>query len=271
MSQAINPKGARKYLPGFRPSDWLAAYFGSSVGQKVLVAITGLSLSTFVLFHMIGNLKMFSGRDGINAYAEFLKHDLGVLIWVARGGLVATISIHLFLTLRLALRLKAARPIGYYKQKTAQASPQSLYMIWTGLVTAAFIAFHLAHYTLGYVHDAGVEGGNRVNYMDLRDDKGRHDVYSMVISGFSTPWISALYIVCQVLLFLHLTHGIPSSLQTLGLVGRRFTPAARMLGYGIASLVLAGNLAIVIAVWTGTLDYEKPSPGTEPKLKLTRG
>jgi len=262
MSQAINPKGARKYLPGARPSDWVADYLGSSVGQKVLVAITGLSLTTFVLFHMIGNLKMFSGRDSINAYAEFLKHDLGVLIWVARAGLAGTLAIHLFTTIRLKLKTKAARPVGYFMQKTAQASPQSKLMLSTGLVTAAFIAFHLAHFTFGYVHDAGVDGGARVNYMDLKDDEGRHDVYSIVISGFSTPWISALYIVCQILLFLHLTHGIPSSLQTLGLVGRRFTPAARALGYGLATVVLLGNLAIIVAVWTG---YLPPVSG------LTRG
>ena len=128
-------------------------------------------------------------------------------------------------------------------------------MLLTGLVVGAFTIFHLAHYTFGVVHGAELPDGRVVSYMDLRDDHNRHDVYGMVIAGFTTWWISAIYIAAQVLLFLHLNHGIPSSLRTLGLIGRRFEPAARLLGYAVAGTVVAGNLAIVIAVWSG---YLKP-------------
>jgi succinate dehydrogenase / fumarate reductase, cytochrome b subunit len=252
MSQAINPKGARVYLSGSRALDWATSYLGSTIGNKILVAITGLSLVTFVLFHMIGNLKMFSGRESINDYAYFLKHSLGALIWVARAGLLGTFALHLMLTIRLRFKSKAARPIGYHTSKIAQATPQSRVMLSTGLVIAAFTVFHLAHYTFCLIHPVSVQG-IETNYAQLTH-QGKHDVYSMVVFGFSTPWISALYIVTQLILFIHLTHGIPSSLQTLGLAGRRFTRLAVLLGYAVAGTVFAGNLAIIIAVWAGYLE-----------------
>jgi succinate dehydrogenase / fumarate reductase, cytochrome b subunit len=249
---AINPKGPRVYPPGATPTDWLTTYLTSSVGQKILVGFTGISLVGFVFFHMIGNLKMFSGQESINKYAHFLKHDLGVLIWIARAGLLGLFALHLFLAIKLKLMSKKARPIAYANQLSAQASIASKTMIWTGLVTLAFVIFHLAHFTFGYVHEAEVASSSGVvvktNYLNL-EHKGYHDVYSMVKAGFETPWISVLYIVCQLLLFIHLSHGITSSLQTLGLVGKRFTPAAKALGWGLAATIFVGNLAIVVAVW----------------------
>ncbi len=250
---AINPKGARKYADGTGPLAWNQAYLGSSVGQKILVAVTGVALVGFLVGHMIGNLKMFSGRESINAYASFLKHDLGVLIWIARAGLVVLFVTHLVFTIRLQRRAKAARPIGYQMQVAAQASAASKSMLYTGLVVGAFLAFHLAHYTLGLVHGAELSDGRIVNYGELIDAKGHHDVYTMVIAGFTTWWISALYLVAQALLFVHLSHGIPSSLRTLGLLGRRFEPAAQALGIAIAGAILLGNFAIVLAVWTKVL------------------
>ena len=251
---AINPKGVRQYAAGTGPSAWNTAYLGSSVGQKILVALTGAGLVTFLVFHMIGNLKMFGGRDSINAYASFLKHDIGAFIWIARGGLLAIFVTHLFLAIRLHLRAKAARPVGYQMMRTAQARTASRSMLLTGLVILAFTAFHLAHYTFGLAHGAEVNG-TTINYMDLRDAEGRHDVYAMVIAGFTTWWISALYLVAQVLLYLHLSHGIASSLRTLGLVGRRFERAAWILGNAVAAVIVLGNIAIVVAVWSG---YLKP-------------
>jgi succinate dehydrogenase / fumarate reductase cytochrome b subunit len=228
--------------------NWVETYLRSTVGRKILVALTGLGLATFVVFHMIGNLKMFSGPESINHYASFLKHDLGALIWIARGGLLAIFAVHLFLTIRLKMRSAMARPVGYSYVQTAQATAASKSMIWTGIVIGAFVVYHLAHFTFGLTHEA-----DGVNYLELRDSEGRHDVYRMVIAGFSAWHISLLYIVAQVLLFVHLSHGIQSALITLGLVGRRFGKAAKMLGLAVAGTILLGNLAIVLAVWTGFL------------------
>ncbi len=253
---AINPKGPRVYPAGSKPTDWLTMYLTSSVGQKILVGITGIGLVGFVFFHMIGNLKMFSGQESINKYAHFLKHDLGVLIWIARAGLLGLFSLHLFLAIKLKLMSKRARPIAYANQLSAQASIASKTMIWTGVVTLAFVVFHLAHFTFGLVHEVELTdktgkftGLGTTNYLSLVDKSGYHDVYSMVKAGFETPWISVLYIVCQLLLFIHLSHGITSSLQTLGLVGKRFTPAAKALGWGLAATIFTGNIIIVVAVW----------------------
>ena len=250
---ASNPKGARIYAAGAGPLAWNQAYLGSSVGQKVLVALTGIGLVAFLVVHMIGNAKVFSGRDSINAYAHFLKHDIGAFIWIARGGLLAIFAVHLYLAIRLQLRAKAARPIAYRMMRSSQARTASKSMLLTGLVVLAFAVFHLAHYTFGLIKGAEVDG-QVVNYLDLRDAEGRHDVYTMVIAGFGTWWISALYLVAQAILYLHLSHGIASSLRTLGLVGRRFERAAWYLGNAIAAVIVLGNVAIVIAVWSKFLN-----------------
>lgn len=269
---AINPKGPRVNVRGNTPLAWADTFLTSTVGQKLLVGATGIALVGFLVFHMAGNLKMFSGPEAMNEYAHFLKHAIGVWLWVARGGLLLLFLTHLFLAVRLRLKAGAARPVGYRVVKPAQATLQAKTMLWTGVVILLFTVYHLLHFTLGLVHPATVNAppddyltqrvseqlaernmapGSAVNYLDLRDDHGHHDAYAMVLAGFRTPYISAIYLVCQVLLFVHLSHGIQASLQTLGLVGRRFTPLARLLGWATAAVVFAGNVAIVVAVWGG--------------------
>ncbi len=255
-SAAIHPKGSRQTRGRSGALAWMEDYLASSVGQKILVAITGLSLAVFVVFHMIGNLKMFSGAESVNRYAYFLKHDLGALIWVARAGLLTGFLLHVFIAIRLKMRAAAARPISYVCQKHAQATLASTTMIWTGLVVGAFIAFHLAHFTFAWIHDVpSSDGRSTTNYLDLKfalpDGREIHNVYAMVVSGFTTPWIVAIYLIAQVILFVHLSHGIQSALNTLGIVGKRFTCAAKLLGYAVASVIFIGNVAIVVAVMTG--------------------
>lgn len=269
---AINPKGPRAYTRGNSPLAWADTFLTSTVGQKLLVGLTGILLVGFLVFHMAGNLKMFSGPEAMNEYAHFLKHSIGVWLWVARGGLLLLFMTHLFLALRLRLRAGAARPVGYRVMRSAQASVQAKTMLWTGVVILLFTVYHLLHYTFGLVHPATANAppddyltqrvteqlarqnlapGSAVNYLDLRDDHGHHDAYAMVLAGFRTPYIAAIYLVGQVLLLVHLSHGIQASLQTLGLVGRRFTPAARVLGWLIAGTTFVGNVLIVAAVWAG--------------------
>jgi succinate dehydrogenase / fumarate reductase cytochrome b subunit len=271
---AVNPKG-RLLTRGQSARNWAQTYLTTTVGRKVLVALTGTGLTLFVIFHMAGNLKMLPGgppsQEAMNSYAHFLKHDLGVWLWAARGGLFALIVLHLGLALFLHRRSAAARPIGYTAFRPAQATGASRTMVLTGLVIGAFIVFHLAHYTFGavkpavfevpvYVFDASVEGGKRlvppgepVPYLDLRDGSDRHDVYNMAIAGFRNPFVSAFYIVAQILLFFHLSHGVPSAFQTLGLKSRRFANAIWGIGVAVAAVVLLGNLAIILTVWTGSI------------------
>lgn len=248
-----HPKGPVEAKPDRGAVPFVWAFFDSSVGAKITVALTGLGLVLFTIFHMIGNLKVFQGPEAINNYAHFLKHDLGILIWLARAGLLAIFVLHLTLAIRLTLRSRAARPTPYAHPGSVQATISSRTMIWSGIVVGLFVLFHLAHFTFGWIHGAEIEPGKVVSYMDLKV-KGNHDkadVYSMVVAGFRTPWLSILYIVAQFVLFAHLMHGVQSSFQTLGLKNMRFRQAVRILGFTIATLILVGNVAIVFGVWFG--------------------
>jgi succinate dehydrogenase cytochrome b subunit len=234
--------------------DWLKPFVTSSVGMKATTAVTGLLLTGFVIIHLIGNLKLFAGRDAINGYARFLK-DLGPFLWVARGGLLTVFAVHVYLALTLALRARAARPVRYQHPATIQASTGSVTMPWTGLVILAFVIFHLAHFTFGWVKTtpATNAGGEIVqaNYLSLVDPQQRHDVYSMMVAGFRDPVISILYLVAMGFLFVHLSHGIGSVFQTLGLNTPRLQPFISRLSWTLAFLIVAGNVLIVVAVWCG--------------------
>jgi succinate dehydrogenase / fumarate reductase cytochrome b subunit len=221
----------------------------STVGSKILVAVTGTLLTGFVIVHLVGNLKMFEGAASINAYAVTLKSNSAIL-WGMRLGLLTVFLIHLVLALLLVKKAYAARPVGYAYPNTIQASWTSRLMPLTGIMILLFVIFHIAHYTVGVVHTAP----DGVNYLDLHDPADpahRHDVYRMVIAGFSTPWISIVYIVAQFLLMLHLAHGIGSVFQTLGLNTQRTQAFFACFSWTVAALIFLGNCAIVIGVWSG--------------------
>jgi succinate dehydrogenase / fumarate reductase cytochrome b subunit len=207
---------------------------------------------------MIGNLKLFQGPEAINHYADFLKHDIGVLLWIARVGLLAIFVLHLSLAIRLKLRSSAARPVPYQFPRSVQASVESRTMIWSGVIILVFTLFHLAHYTFGYVSGVTVMNLSTGemeyrNYLDLKDAKGRHNVYEMMIAGFKQPVIAIFYLLSQIVIFFHLRHGIPSTFQTLGLKNGRFRGAIDGLGLAIALTILFGNCAIVLAVLFGSV------------------
>jgi len=267
-----HPKGPAKPRKGPDARAFGAALLDSTVGAKILVALTGTGLVGFVVFHMIGNLKVLQGPDAINGYAYFLKHDLGALIWIARGGLLLLFVLHLALALRLKLRSVAARPVPYQVYRPAQAGLASRTMVYTGVVVGLFTLFHLAHYTFGWVKPAvfdvsviaavgpndelrEVPAGTAVPYLALRDrkDARKHDVYEMTVSGFSNPWMIGIYLVAQVVLFVHLRHGIPSVFQTLGIKNARLRGGIDVLGLLIALTILVGNVALVVAVQLGWL------------------
>jgi succinate dehydrogenase / fumarate reductase cytochrome b subunit len=226
---------------------WLAPYLRSTVGAKIIVAVTGALLLGFVIAHLAGNLQMFAGPKKINEYAKFLK-DLGPMLWAARIGLLVVFLTHVLVSLGLKKRSLDARPIGYVRPTTIQATFASLTMVQTGLLVFLFIAYHIAHFTLGWTHTA-----NGTPYYELRDpaDASIHDVYRMTIAGFTSAPISLLYLAAQVVLFIHLSHGIASAFQTLGLNTPRTAGFFRWLGYTVAGAILIGNCSIVLAVWLG--------------------
>jgi succinate dehydrogenase / fumarate reductase cytochrome b subunit len=231
-----------------------AAPMVSTIGGKVVMALTGLGLLGFVFFHMLGNLQIFLGQDAVNKYAKFLK-DQGALLWVARIGLLTLFLLHIVIAIRLKMHSLAARPIPYYFRNTIKATLSSRTMVMTGLVILAFVLFHLAHFTLGLVQEANVvnpRGEPQVkNFLDLRDGQGRPDVYSMTIYGFMSPYVTITYVVAMLILGFHLRHGIASLFQTLGFRHPRYTSWIERLGAVLMAVIVIGNCSMPLAVLFG--------------------
>jgi succinate dehydrogenase / fumarate reductase cytochrome b subunit len=213
----------------------------TSLGSKVLVALSGLGLAGFVLFHMLGNLQVFEGANALNSYAAFLR-EMPILLWTARLGLLGVVSVHIGLAIRLVMRNRRARPVGYEVRDYRQASAASRTMALTGGLLLLFIIFHLLHLTLGVVDSS---------FTDRLDAQGRRDVFSKVIHAFQNPLFVVLYLAGQMVLGFHLSHALSSSLQTLGIEHPILDRLFRGAGPVVALLIVAGNMAIILAVALG--------------------
>ncbi|MCB9473626.1 MAG: succinate dehydrogenase cytochrome b subunit [Candidatus Delongbacteria bacterium] len=216
---------------------WFTTFRSSSIGRKLLMALTGLALLLFLLGHMAGNLQFFAGADTLNAYAAALRHNI-YLLWGIRGTLLLIFLVHVISAIQLTLANRAARPEPYAVQKPLQSTFASRTMFLSGLVVLGYIVFHLAHLTVGVV---GPEHRLQV---------GSHvpDAYANVVAGFSNPLIAGLYILSMVVLFFHLSHGAQSALQTLGFNHPKYTPMVRGLLLGLVFLICAGFISIPLAV-----------------------
>jgi succinate dehydrogenase / fumarate reductase cytochrome b subunit len=216
----------------------------TNLGAKALMAVTGLLLLLFVLGHMVGNLQVFAGPEKLNAYAAFLK-GLGPLLWIVRLGLLALLVVHVWAAVIVTRRSREARPVPYESKRNLRTSYAARTMLGSGLVILAFVIYHLMHFTLGAYDPAGAFG--------KLDASGRADVYGMVIAGFRHVPTSIAYVVAQVILCLHISHGTSSLLQTLGLRGDRCRCVADAAGPIVASIVFVGNLSMPLAVGTGLI------------------
>ena len=217
------------------------AFWNSSIGKKIVVAVTGIFLVLFLLGHMAGNLLLFAGRDAINEYAEFLHHMLhGAGIWFVRIGLLVLLGLHVAATISLTRQNKAARKDAYAHEATVQASRSSRMMIISGLIILAFIIFHILHFTIRVDE-------NLANMKDPSHPE-RHDVYGMVIKGFEVPLVSIFYIVAISLLCSHLSHGIASIFQTLGMRSRKTEKPIKGLSWAITIVLWIGFLIIPLTI-----------------------
>jgi succinate dehydrogenase / fumarate reductase cytochrome b subunit len=211
-------------------------FWQSTNGKKVVMAVTGVIMFGFVVGHMLGNLQMYEAPEHINAYGHFL-HNLGELLWLERGLMLLAIALHITATIQLALRSKAARPVGYARRQAINSSYASRTMYWSGPIVLAFLIFHLLQFTAGYLHpQAQFVAG---------------DVYHNVVSGFQVWWVSAWYIFAVSLLGLHLRHGLWSMFQSVGLGHPRLTPYLRTAARVIAILIVLGYISIPISVFLG--------------------
>jgi succinate dehydrogenase / fumarate reductase cytochrome b subunit len=218
--------------------------FRSTLGRKIIMAVTGFALFGFVIAHMIGNLQVYLGPGPINAYGEALRHLLhGAGLWIARGGLLVCAALHVWSAASLTLQNRAARPQGYRAQLWQDSTYASRTMRWSGVIVLAFIVYHLLHFTVGSVHPNFVSG----------------DVYHNLVVGFRAPLVSGFYILAMLLLGMHLYHGVWSMLQTLGLSHPRYNNLRHAFATFVAAAVLFGNVSMPLAVLTGVIDEARPS------------
>ncbi len=226
------------------PSNPLAALWGTMVGKKVVMAATGIVLVGFVIAHMLGNLKIFLGAQGIDAYAAFLRtmgeplFPYSVLLWVVRIVLLTCVALHITAAVQLTRMSRAARPHGYDTKESIATTYAARTMRWSAVILVLFIVYHLLHLT------GGVVGFQPGQFRDL-------SVYHNVVAGFSVWYVSLFYIVAMACLCLHLDHGIWSLLQTLGWNNARTTSTLRTLSRGVALAVFVGFISVPVAVLAG--------------------
>jgi succinate dehydrogenase / fumarate reductase cytochrome b subunit len=222
----------------------ILTFYRSALGKKAVMAVTGILLFGFVLGHMLGNLKLYQGPEKLNGYAEWLREvgspllPHGGLLWIARIVLLGAVGLHVLSAYQLTRMSWKARPEDYQRRSVVQATYASRTMRWGGVTLALFILYHLAHFTWGWAHGDFVSG----------------DVYHNVVAGFGIWWVSGIYIAANLMLGLHLYHGLWSMFQTLGWhqAGnphdwrRRFSLA-------FALLITIGNVSLPVAVLSGVV------------------
>ena len=218
-----------------------AAYWNSSIGKKLVVALTGLAMVLFLAAHLTGNMLIYAGKEAFDEYARFL-HEAGhgALIWVARLGLLVVLVLHVWATILLTRENKAARQ-QYEFQATIQASKSSRIMIWSGLTVLAFIVFHILHFTV------------RTN--SHLAEIAKESPYKMVIAGFSGGFLQVLvvlfYVVAMTLLCSHISHGVASMFQTLGFRSKKSAGLIRSISLGYAAVIWLGFVSIPVAIMLG--------------------
>ncbi len=222
----------------------LSALYRSSVGKKIIVAITGIILILFVIGHLLGNLQIFIGPDWINGYSQHLR-DLGPLLWLIRGFLFITVVLHIYFTILLAIENRHARPEQYIDRRYVKATFASRHMVMSGLIVLVFIIYHLAHFTIRVT--------DRRFGLLKADPLGHYDVYSMMVYGFQNYFVSGFYVLGLFLLALHLSHGSSSFFQSLGLNDKKLMPRLAVAGRIFAWLLFAGYTSIPVAILLGLI------------------
>jgi len=222
------------------------AFCHTMVGKKVVMAVTGIVLILFVIAHMLGNLKIYSGPDEINAYSRFLREvgipelAYGQLLWVVRIILLACVGLHITAAIQLSRMSWAARPLAYSAKRNVETTFAARMMRWGGALLVAFVVFHLLHLTAGAV---GFRAGQ---FKELA-------VYQNVVAAFAVWPIALFYVLAMGALCLHLYHGIWSMLQTLGWNTARNQTTLKILSRVIAIVVFLGFSSVPVSVFAGWL------------------
>src|SRR6266702_1428154 len=218
----------------------------SSLGKKYIMAVSGFMLFLFVLGHLAGNLQIFLGPEAINRYGHFLQSN-PELIWPARVFLLLMVVLHLWAAVKLSLENKAARPVPYAQYQPVGSSYASRTMLMSGTIILVFVVYHLLHFTaqVQYINLTGQ------NFVDFVDPERRHDIFKMMVVGFSKGWVSAFYVLGMALLCLHLSHGTSSMFQSLGWNNESYRPFLDKASRGLALVIFLGYTSIPVAILLG--------------------
>ncbi|WP_129672786.1 succinate dehydrogenase cytochrome b subunit [Candidatus Chloroploca sp. Khr17] len=233
--------------------------YRTSVGKKVIMALTGFILVGFVVFHMYGNTKMYQGPEAFNAYAVGLRElaypvfGYEHLLWIARLVLIGAVILHIWSATALTMQSQkstsanAVSGTRRYGEQKRQTSYAAYTMRFGGIVLLLFIIYHILHLTFGMV-GYGPGEFQHPNYLGAHPE---YFVYNNVVVGFQNPLISGFYMLAMVFLGMHLYHGVWSMFQTLGLNSVKYTGVLRGLAVLVAVAVVIGNLSFPIAVMAG--------------------
>ena len=209
----------------------------SSVGRKILMAVTGLILVSFICVHLLGNMSLFVGADAINAYAHKLQ-SLGPIVWIFRLVMLAVFAVHVAFGIALTVENSSARPIAYMQKVNETSTFSSRSMIVTGVVILVFVVMHILHFT-GHFWVDNVESL-------VVPATGYFDVYTMVVQGFNKVAFLLVYLIAMACVFLHIFHGIGSFFQTLGLTNDKTLDYVGNFGKLVSFVLVIGYFAVVI-------------------------
>jgi succinate dehydrogenase / fumarate reductase cytochrome b subunit len=234
---------------------FLLDVYSTAVGKKYVMAITGIIGIGFVVFHMIGNLKVYLGaidENGqqvydIDIYGEFLRELLVPILprtyalWGLRLVLIAAVILHIHASYTLTVMNRKARPVKYQSARDYQiANFASRSMRWTGIIVALFIIWHLADLTWGWANP----------------DFSRGDVYRNLDASLSRIPVAILYIVANIALGIHLFHGTWSLFQSMGWNNPKFNQWRKGAAAGVATLVVVGNVSFPIMTLAGVIEFD---------------
>lgn len=203
--------------------------FSTSIGHKLVMALTGVFLILFLIFHLTINLLVFAGDHGLtfNVAAQFLGHNIvpRILEW----GLMLGFAVHIYQSLMLTIQNRKSRPVGYAYSKSVNNSPW--YSRSMGILGTIILIFLIVHFANFWVKT------RFIGLSEAVDVNGNDNLSLLMFKTFSFWWIVVLYDLAMVSLAYHLLHGFSSAFQTLGLNHRTYTPFIKSVGMGFSMLV----------------------------------
>jgi succinate dehydrogenase / fumarate reductase cytochrome b subunit len=212
--------------------------FSSSIGTKLLIGLTGLALFAYLVLHLAGNALVFAGPEIFNEYSHRLISN--PLIIPIEIGLLLIFLLHIYKTVSMWLRNQEARPIAYREKRpaghTSRKSVASSTMIVSGLITLLFVIVHVKQFKFGAFYQ--VAGSDAVR-----------DLYRTEIEVFTQPVWVVFYVICTLIVGLHLRHGIASAFQSIGLDHPLYTRRLTVLGIVFAVIIGGGLAAIPVLVY----------------------